>query len=142
MRQLNRSLGIPKLLARRLQLADIAHVLHAPGQLGPNTCGLLHLLGIGRCLLRRDRLHPGLAYGTDLFDHIHAQLQLHLLHRASGQALALRQGQEIEQTKTDAPSDFGFIEQAGPLQPQPRVGDTALLRGLRCIGHGPRQQGL
>ena len=130
---------IKGLLAGALQLAEVAHRLHAARQLGAGLRGIVHLLGVDQVLLRRHGLHPGLANLRDLFNHAAGQAQLRLSDLALSDAVALGQGQQVQQAERQQAPQFQFIGHAQMLKGEDRVGDAPGLRGTGCVGPVLRQ---
>ena len=130
------------MLTGPLQFCEISHLLHAPRQFRAGLCRAVDLFCIRQRLLRSHGAYPGLAHLRDLFDHVGAELHPGLRDLAARNDLALRQRQQIQQTKRQQAVQFKLGAKACPLKSEERVGNAAGLVGLRHVGPALGQQGL
>jgi hypothetical protein len=129
-----------------LQLAEVAHRLHAARQFGAGIGGRLHLLDIAQRLLRRHRAHPGLASAGCGLHQAGGEPQADVLLPLLGQPQARRQQQQVEHREAQGPRDLEFAQARliaqQSFEGEHRVGHAGRLSGLGGIGRTAVQHGL
>jgi hypothetical protein len=129
--EIQRRVRVERLLARLLQLVEVAGLQHAPGQLRARFCGLHDLHAVAHRFLGRDRLHPGLARLRREREHVQRRRTLHLRVAARFDLTQQRQCEQAREIEVQPAFPLDLVPAAQAADAEAGVGQAARLHQIR-----------